>query len=950
MLAKRVKRLTTSLLLATMTAGLLPTANVVAEQENSQTAIIEEIVQEQEAETEIEAEEVTEETKEEITEETKEEVKEETKEAEAEEIVEAKTLAEAEAQPTNIVIEGTTSKEKAESIVSQMTFTEKLGQVMALDIRTWGGSNHMELKPGAAAMLRDYALGSVCLFAENFNSNDAVSNADKIAQATTLTNAIQAAGTQSRFGIPLLISIDQEGGIVVRLQKLGTTMTGNMALGSTHSPELAYKTGKVIGEEVGAIGCNVNFAPTLDVNLNPDNPVIGARSLGSDPLLVGRLGSQYIKGIQDAGVIATAKHFPGHGNTATDSHYALPLVPGTKAELLNRDLVPFKQAIAEGVDMIMTGHLMVLGLDNSTLVGTKSGTTMTTPATLSKPILTDLLRNELGFDGIIVTDAMNMAAISSNFHPADAVELAILAGVDMPLMPVVPNKDEDVVNVIKKLYDDLEAKANANSTLMNRIEESAARVIKYKIDKGIYDPSKTGTEQPCFDSTLEQKITNAQAILRSAEHLAVEKEVSDASIVLAENKVINGKPVLPFELKEDTKVFAIVPTSTGTALVTTYQAMVDKAIKNAINNAGLTDKVTVETVTYSATDGSFTQAHKDAIDAADYVIIGSEISTGATRDPKLSGLPRNNIAIWSYIQSKGYGSKTAGMSLGLPYELSYLEYCSALVNATSRSRVATVRNYDSAAEVIFGQLVPTGKFPVDVPNQNPDSPVEFIRMVGDGLTYNNVTSASLTVDSKKARVGSEVDVLVKLENNTGASGLRFVLDFDKEVLEPVSFEALGILADEGNIESNMKDSNVDLKNINSLTFVWANNENVIGEDGAVSIKFKVKKRAANGNTALTISSIDLTNDEPKTIAITPVNGFIQTTNPYGDITEDGVVDNADLVLLMQYLANWKITLTPSQLDAAANIIADGKVDVKDLVKLLQHLGGWKSAEVLGLEY
>ena len=639
------------------------------------------------------------------------------------------------------VITGDTPQEKAESIVSQMTFEEMAGQLLVP--RSPGTTT---LSAVSQAALQNNNIGGVCLFSGDISGT--------ITQAVELIDAIQReAVNNSRFHIPLFVSIDQEGGYIIRTGQKATIMPGNMALGSSYNPEMAYKAAKVIGVEIAALGFNVNFAPSLDINSNPNNPVIGVRSFGDNPTMVGRMGVSYVRGLHDAGILATGKHFPGHGNTATDSHISLPLVPGDYDQLMNNDLVPFKMAIDAGLDMVMTAHVTVPETDASYITGTKSPyNRFPTPATLSKKLLTDILRGDLGFKGIIVTDALEMAAINKNFGREDAVALCIKAGVDLPLMPGnTPFTDEAFTSLIASL----KVKANADPELMTRIEESATRVIRFKIEKGIYHPD-AGKNQPCFNTPLDIKIAHANATLRSTEHLAIEKEVSQAAVVLAANETIGGKPVLPFDLSNGDSILILQPADS------LHAALLKNAVKNYLSNVGLTHQVTVISQTFDASATGFTDMHKFNIDNATHVIIGYPIwdisyctTTGHAAG---NGYARNVSAVWTYIQNNGYGSKSTGISTILPYDLMFLPYVSALVNCSSRHSDNSIRDdgllpiYDYGIKAIFGEFSPSGKFPVSVPN--PAVPGTFIRHAGDGLTYTFAESVRIKRPPERPLAGS----------------------------------------------------------------------------------------------------------------------------------------------------------------------------------------------------
>ena len=260
--------------------------------------------------------------------------------------------------PVNVYANEIVAQSEIDAIIkekiSKMTIEQKIGQMIQPDFRQWKTSEDTTvqdltvLNDEVKAVIDKYDLGGVILFANNVKET---------AQTATLVHDLQeVVKNDESNNIPLLITVDQEGGIVTRLGT-GTNLPGNMALGATRSSKYAYNAGSIIGSELNSLGINVNFAPVLDVNNNPANPVINVRSISSDPNLVGTLGSALIKGIQDQGVVATAKHFPGHGDTATDSHYGLPIVDKSLEELNKTELVPFKTAIEEGVDMIMTAHI-----------------------------------------------------------------------------------------------------------------------------------------------------------------------------------------------------------------------------------------------------------------------------------------------------------------------------------------------------------------------------------------------------------------------------------------------------------------------------------------------------------------------------------------------------------------------------------------------------------------
>jgi beta-N-acetylhexosaminidase len=273
-------------------------------------------------------------------------------------------------------------------------------------------------------------------------------------------NALQRASR-----LPLLIAADLESGPSQRFRG-GTALPGNMALGATGREDDAYAVGRIIAREARAVGIHLNFAPVVDVNNNPLNPIINIRSFGEDPLRVGRLGAAFIRGLRDNGVLATAKHFPGHGDTGTDSHVDLPVIRGGRARLDSLELVPFRTAIAAHVDAVMTAHIALPGLTGDSAL----------PATLSPLLLHTVLREDLGFRGLVVTDALNMGAIVSRYGAAQAALLAFRAGADILLMPTdVRGAIDAIVNAVA-----------SGEIPRARLRESVERVLRAKERLGLF--------------------------------------------------------------------------------------------------------------------------------------------------------------------------------------------------------------------------------------------------------------------------------------------------------------------------------------------------------------------------------------------------------------------------------------------------------------------------------
>jgi beta-N-acetylhexosaminidase len=294
-----------------------------------------------------------------------------------------------------------------------MTLDEKIGQMLLLG---WQGETREEshdVNSHAAALIDDLAAGGVILFWRNVSAPETL---------RPLTKAFQARAVERGLP-PLFVAIDQEGGRINHLNPPDYTRIPTAAeIGKGGNVDQARAYGKLVGGELKDVGFNWNFAPVLDVNNNPANPVIGDRSYGDDPELVARMGVAFLRGLQeDAGVLACGKHFPGHGDTDTDSHKALPTIRQGRDRLDQIELVPFKAAIAAGLEGIMTAHILFSEIDPDL------------PATLSPKFLTGLLREELGFDGLIITDCLEMKGVADGWGTPEAGVLAVLAGADILL-------------------------------------------------------------------------------------------------------------------------------------------------------------------------------------------------------------------------------------------------------------------------------------------------------------------------------------------------------------------------------------------------------------------------------------------------------------------------------------------------------------------------------------
>lgn len=341
-----------------------------------------------------------------------------------------------------------------ESLIKSMSLEEKVGQFFQI------GFMGTYVTEDIKKMIEENFIGGIIYFNRNIES---------IQQLADLSNQLQNIAISNSSGLPLFISTDQEGGIVNRL-KGATHFPGQMAIAATQSVELAKTVAKASARQLKAAGLNMNFAPVLDINNNPDNPVIGTRSFGGTPQLVAELATAYISGMQSEGIIACGKHFPGHGDTDTDSHLSLPVINHSLERLQEVELYPFIEAIKSGLECIMTAHIYFPAIEKREGI----------PATLSHSVLTGLLRRKLNYKNLIITDCMEMKAIIDTFGTVEASVMAIEAGSDMVLISHSVDKVSESIRAVIKAVQQ-------GRISENRINKSLERILKLK-NKRITEP------------------------------------------------------------------------------------------------------------------------------------------------------------------------------------------------------------------------------------------------------------------------------------------------------------------------------------------------------------------------------------------------------------------------------------------------------------------------------
>lgn len=602
--------------------------------------------------------------------------------------------------PTNLP-----ASNSAADIVAGMTTEQKITQCLMMDFRKWNNSegsaeDMTSLNPDVAEIISQYQFGSIILFANNIKKTDETLN---------LTKDMQEAAVNGG-GLPLLIATDQEGGVVYRLGS-GTALPGNMALGATGDVSTAETSGEIIGRELSAVGINTTLAPVIDVNNNANNPVIGTRSFGDDADMVAEFGSAFIKGVTGSKTIACAKHFPGHGDTGEDSHYGLPVIDKSLDELRALELEPFQAAIDGGVDMIMTAHILFPRIDSNTIPSEKTGKNESRPATMSKVILTDLLRDDMGFNGVVVTDAMNMNGVANNFSPEQSALEAIKAGADIICMPItgIHNMTEFTDNIDAVISYIKDAVDNGDLS-EERLNEAATRVLELKKKRGIldYDPADYSVEE-------------AEATVGSDKNRDLEHDMAIRAVTL----IRNDNNILPYKASEKTKILMMCPYNNERALMVM-----------GLNRAKEAGKVPagaeVKVYRFSADDHEVKDGGelKAAIDWADLVIINSEV----TDKEDMSFGYYTSVGVRNFTQyCKKSGKHSVVLSVDKPYDVQLYPDADAVLavygckgtsldvtrelidGEITKDENACGPNITAGVEVLFGLHKPTGKLPVSIP-------------------------------------------------------------------------------------------------------------------------------------------------------------------------------------------------------------------------------------------
>lgn len=551
-----------------------------------------------------------------------------------------------------------------DATLRRMSLEEKVGQLFWT--RVWGTGAHDTSAAAQnqtdfgvdtpAQVVEKYHLGGVLYFGYTGNVVDP-------AQLARFSNELQEVAVGDRRGVPLDLSIDQEGGIVARLLAPWTEFPGNMAAGASGADDLVAQQWAVTGEELRAVGITTDFGPVVDVNTNPLNPVIGVRSFGEDPALVGRLGTIATAALQEQGVSATLKHFPGHGDTEVDSHFGLPSVSYDRQTLEEVHLAPFRAALESDPDLVMSAHIVLEAVDPDL------------PATLSHPVLTGILREDMGYEGVIVTDALDMQGAREEFGDDQIPVMALQAGADVLLNP----PDMEVA------YQGVLDAVRSGAVSEGRVDESVRRILALKAERDQF-------RQPFVDEAAVGQHVG------TPEHLAVAAQLGERAATV----VRNDAGVLPLAAGDGRSAVAVGPTAAQPGMVA------DGLAQRGYAGSAI---ATAATPTAAQIDQAAAAA-----DAADLAVV---TTSSAWRSAAQQELVRAVVAT---------GTPTVVLATRDAYDVGYLPTATTAV-ATYGTRGVSIQG---AVSVLFGEVTPTGRLPVAISSGVEGAPAYPI---GHGLTY-----------------------------------------------------------------------------------------------------------------------------------------------------------------------------------------------------------------------
>jgi len=374
----------------------------------------------------------------------------------------------AEREPVDRSRDDAESTDPIEAQVAEMSLDEKIGQLVIVGLDGYVNDEN------STYLIEKYRVGGFVLLKQNVKDTE---------QLLELMNSLKKTNAANK--IPLFLAIDEEGGRISRLPDDFKKLPSSGRIGQANDKRLAYQAGSLLAEMLKTIGLNMNFAPVLDINSNPENPVIGDRAFGVSSELVTELGMEAMSGIKAQGIIPVVKHFPGHGDTDVDSHVGLPVVEASLSRLESFELIPFKTAIENQADAIMIAHILLPKIDPNN------------PASFSKPIITDLLRKKMNFDGVVITDDLTMGAVVNNYDLGEAAVESLKAGSDIILVCHDYEKEVRVIEAIKKAVE-------TGKITEERVDESLYRILSLKKKYGLSDEPVRAVDLQRLNDKIEE--------------------------------------------------------------------------------------------------------------------------------------------------------------------------------------------------------------------------------------------------------------------------------------------------------------------------------------------------------------------------------------------------------------------------------------------------------------
>jgi beta-N-acetylhexosaminidase len=566
-------------------------------------------------------------------------------------------------------------------LLRSMSLQDKAAQLFVLQV--YGKSADTADPADVAANRKLYGVDNAAQIVARYHPGGFIYYANNVADPAQLagfSNGIQRAAMAQPHRVPETIATDQEGGIVARVQPPATQSPGGMALAAGRSTADAGALARITGRELRAIGVNQDYAPDADVNVNPANPVIGVRSFGSDPALVSSMVTAQLRGYRDGGVTATAKHFPGHGDTTTDSHTGVPRIGHTRAQWETLDLPPFRAAIAAGAEAIMTAHIIVPALDPSE-----------DPATLSKPILTGILRDQLHYRGVIVTDALDMQGVRDKYGDERIPVLALKAGADVLLKPPADASGNGVF--ARQLAAVVDA-VKTGEISEQRLDASVYRVLALKKKRGLF-------RSPYADTSRVGRTVGTPA------HLAAAQRAADRTTTM----IKNDAGLLPLTTGPRKVLIAGWGTASTTAGLAT-------------GIAGHGAATTVRSTGLSPTPAQIDDAVAAAKDQ-DLVVAVTNRAWDVSTEPGHQGPGQMNL-VKALVAT---GKPVVVIAVRDPYDIAYFPEAATYLATYSY----TAEALRSAVKTLFGEIDPQGRLPVAIPTR--DDPGTALYPFGHGLTY-----------------------------------------------------------------------------------------------------------------------------------------------------------------------------------------------------------------------